>query len=100
VIQMSLEFKKENDLDAKFNEFDRENPHIYEVFKNYTRQVFESGKKHYGAKAIFERIRWHFSIEKRGDFKVNNSYISRYARKLIAEQPQFTNFFECRILKS
>lgn len=34
------------------------------------------------------------------DFKIDNRFTSRYARKLIAEYPEFADFFELRKLKT
>ena len=93
-------FENDDSIDERFHHFDKENPTVYVLFKQFATQAAISGLKRYGAKAIFELIRWQINIEtKNSKFKINNSYVSRYVRKLICECPEFTNFFETRILK-
>jgi len=88
-------------LDQKFNEYHTQNPNVYDLFKRYSIQLKESGHKHYGAKTIMERIRWHIDVESKGDkFKINNNYTSRYVRMLVAEIPAFAEFFRTRELLS
>lgn len=97
--QLHLDF--ESQMDYQFEKYHYENPIIYEQFKKFALQVKESGKQRYGAKAVFERIRWFFDIETKGDtFKINNNYVSRYVRKLIKEMPEFNDFFATRELRS
>lgn len=90
------------DLDARFQEYHRRNPRVYRLFKQYAFQVLRAGRNHYGAKAIFERIRWYLMFETNDPegFKVNNSYVSRYVRMLVREHPEFEGFFETRRLRT
>ncbi len=81
----------------KFLEFDAENPVIYELFVSYAKQVKDAGHKRFSAEAIINRIRWHVSVETRGDsFKINNNHKPFYARKLVKEYPEFEGFFQFR----
>lgn len=81
----------------QFVDYHRANPRIYELFKAYATQIRNKGIRHYGAKAIMERIRWHVEIDmKSGDFKINNNFASCYARLLISEDASFKAFFETR----
>lgn len=74
-----------------------ENPHVYELFKRYAHDLRRAGRNHYGAKAVMERIRWHYSVETLGDdFKLNNNYTSCYARLLIMQDSRFASFFQTR----
>lgn len=84
-------------LKEKFNLYHADNPHVYENFKTYARQVLSNGRIKFGAKAIIERLRWHYAFETRGDvFKLNNNYTAFYVRKLINERPEFNNIFATR----
>lgn len=85
-------------LRDRFEQFDKENPHVYALFVKYARQVKNSGFDRFSAKAIFERLRWHLNFETHDfqPFKLNNSYTAFYARKVIEEFPEFVNFFELR----
>jgi len=80
-----------------FESYDAENPEIWSAFKEFTFQLIDRGVKHYGAKAIFEAIRYHITIEKRdGDFKLNNNFTANYARKFLTLFPRHAGFFEIR----
>lgn len=79
-----------------FVNYDLQNPHIYRLFKRFalmaTAQV-----DHYSAKFIMYRVRWEtMASDDQPDFKVNDGFISHYARKFIAEYPELDGFFEFR----
>ena len=77
--------------------FDVENPEVWELFKKFALQAMKSGREHYGAASIFERIRWHVEIETRGGgFKLNNNFRAYYARKFNATFPHHVEFFRVR----
>lgn len=85
-------------IKEKFIEYHRQNPHIFDLFLKYARELVKANRKHYGVVAISERIRWHLNVETVGDeFKINNNYRSCYARLLVAKYPQeFQTMFEIR----
>lgn len=101
-IELQASREKSPTLAQRFEEYHRENPHVYELFLKYAKQVKNSGFDRFSSKAIYERLRWHLSFETNDcdAFKLNNNYTSFYARKVMAEHPEFTNFFETRIQKS
>lgn len=87
----------ETGLGKKAYRFDRENPHVYELFVRFSRQALGRGHRRLGAKSIIERMRWEITIESTDlDFKINNNYAPYYSRKLMAEFPQFKDFFQTR----
>ncbi len=79
----------------KFCQYDEQNPGIYEAFKNMALRAV-TFKSHFGAKAIFEQIRWNTAIKGDPPFKVNNIYTPFYARKFEAEFPEHKDFFRKR----
>ena len=84
----------------RFEQYDRENPHVYELVKRYTFDVIASGKKHFSMASIIERIRWFTEIETTGDpFKINQNYQTYYGRKFMQEFPQHEGFFRTRKLR-
>ncbi len=105
--QLSFPLTKENTYNGiaphivdAFIAYNNENPGVYKMFKHYANQLMSQGINHYGSKAIMERIRWHYEVEKRsGDFKLNNNYASCFARLLMSEDPSFKTFFEIRTNK-
>jgi len=78
-----------------FNEFHRNNPEIYNLFVKFTNMVTPR-KKYYSAKAIFHRIRWETMITGEGDYKIDDGWISHYARKFMDDYPQHSGFFQTR----
>jgi len=77
--------------------YDAKHPEIWEQFKKITFDLIRRGTKHYGAKAIFEIIRYHRIIEYGDDeFKCNNNYTAYYARKFMNIYPEHKGFFETR----
>ena len=87
-------------IQSRFERFDRENPQVYAKFKEYAGRLLCTGRHRFGAKLIIERIRWDYAIETNArDFKINNDFPSRYARKLIAEKSEFQGKFELRRIR-
>lgn len=87
-------------IQSRFEVFDRENPQVYAKFKEYSGQLLCTGRRRFSANFIIGRIRWDYAIETNAaDFKINNDFPSRYARKLIAEKPEFQGKFELRRIR-
>ena len=88
-------------LHTKWKEFHHDNPRVYELFKKFTFQAIQAGRKNYSVNAIFERIRWHTDIETCGDdFKLNNNHRAYYGRKFMRDYPEYDGFFRTRDTKS
>lgn len=90
-------------IQERFEKFDRDHPGVYCFFRRFAQELRAAGRKRCGAKLIIERIRWHYAITSAPsasgeEFKIDNRFTSRYARKLIAERPEFADFFELRKL--
>ena len=95
---------KESNMHGKwtkenFNEFHRNNPEIYNLFVKLTNMVTPR-KKYYSAKAIFHRIRWETMISGESDYKIDDGWISHYARKFMDDFPQHRGFFQTRDRKN
>lgn len=83
-----------------FERFHAENPRVYELFKRFAFQVIRRGFQHYSADGIGHQIRWHTGIVTNGEeYKVNNNYISAYARMFEKEYPEHRGFFRKRSSK-
>lgn len=90
-------------LQARFEAFHAEHPDVYAEFKRAAYRLLRAGVRHYGAKAIFEFLRYQRAISGRDvgePWKLNNNYHSRYARLLIDEDPRFAEILEVRALKT
>lgn len=88
-------------LDEKFRRHVREHPEFYAEFRQIALDLHRRGQKRAGAKFIAEIIRYQRIMRRaEGDFKINNSLLSRYARLLMAREPALEGFFELRTLRS
>jgi hypothetical protein len=90
----------ESPADRAFRDYHQDNPQVYEGFKSLVRRAKLRGHDHYGAKALFEVLRFETPVTGEGSFKINNNFVSRYARMFEREYPEFKGFFEMRKLKS
>ncbi len=89
------------DWDSRFEAFDQAHPEVYGLFQFFAEQLLASGRTKGGARAIVERMRWHHTTSSTdGEFKLNNMFIPRYARKLALEDERFETFFEFREMKT
>jgi len=92
-----------SDIDLKHAwwRWHKKNPHVWELFIDYTFQAIGSGRNHYSVNAIFERIRWHTDIESKGDqFKISNNHRAYYARYFNHCYPEHEGFFRTSVLRS
>lgn len=90
-----------NNWEARFEAFHRDNPHVYELFKKYTLEAIASGRETYSTISIFERIRWFTDIETQGDpFKINQNFAAYYGRQSMRDHPEHEGFFRTRKLRS
>jgi hypothetical protein len=78
--------------------FHRANPRIYQLFRMYAERAKAAGRERFGARPIWERIRWDVYVETKTDdgIKLNDHYPPYYARLLMLREPQFAGFFERR----
>lgn len=71
-------------------------PEVWKYFEKFALEAIASGRQHYGAKGIMERVRWHTEIEHGAEFKANNNWTAYYARIFTAKYPEHGEFFEFR----
>ena len=90
-------------LDAEFDRFCHENPHVYQRFRTLAVKIKAKGHERWGAKSLWEVLRWELALETNAGVQqpaLNNNFTSRMARKLMEEEPEyFAGFFETRVLK-
>lgn len=100
--EFDWETPRERTITEAFRAFDAAHPEVYRYLLGLAADLSARGFRHYGIGAMWERMRWHFQVERDEDeeFKLNNNYRSRYVRKIIAEHPEFEQFFETRVLRS
>jgi hypothetical protein len=81
-----------------FKKYHASNPSVYEYFVKYA-LIATKHREYYSAKAIFHRIRWETMIGGQSDYKIDDGWISFYARLFMAEYPQHKDFFQTRLRK-
>lgn len=86
-------------LITKFREYHGRNPEVYERFLELAK-VMKTKRSRYSAWTIINMIRWESDLRLDQTFKINNDFISLYARLTIQDHPEFVNFFELRTMKS
>ena len=98
--QMSLFFKQT--IQERFEEFHKAHPEVYAYLLALCIELRGKGFKRYGIRSLWERVRWHFQVEKElgADFKLNDHFHSRYARKIVQNHPELDGFFELRELRA
>lgn len=87
----------------RFNQFHFDNPQVFEYIVKLTQEQYRRGKEKFGLKALWEQIRWHIAlgdIRIRGEYMLNNSFTSRYARLLVEKYPAYRGLFELRVLRA
>jgi len=99
-----MNFKQSNgkSIEQAFSEFHKENPHIYEYFKDYFQLLhIRKGIKKVSSKLIINRIRWEVTIKTTStDYKINDAFTAHYARLFVKDYPQYIDCFEFRRIRS
>lgn len=80
----------------EFEEFHERNPHVYLALRARSLEAVRAGKK-IGIRCIWEVMRWDLTFTTTGsEFKLNDHYTARYARLLMAREPELAGYFEIR----
>ena len=98
-----MNYKKLNGKSIRqgFEEFNKRNPHIYEMFERQALTAIEKGRKKISAKQIINWIRWNeFLRTSDKNFKINDAYHSYFARHFIEKHPEHSGVFELRKLRN
>lgn len=88
-------------IEERFQAFHTENPDVYRQLVSITRNAKMNGRN-IGMKAVGERFRWQRENDTHDSsvYKLNNDYLSRYARLIMQQEPDLAGFFETRELKA
>ena len=85
----------------QFTKYDQEHPEVYRYLLTLCRNVRERGFTRYAISPLVELVRWHFRIERgENEFKIQNDFKPWYARKIAQENPEFSDFFTFRPIRS
>lgn len=82
-------------IEQQFQEYHAANPQIFEQYEHFAQQAFHFQGR-IGAKALSERIRWETAVKGTGVYKIQNSFVSLYARLLMWKHPRYRQMFSLR----
>ena len=84
-------------IQESFEQFHAEHPEIYILLVALCRDVKRRGINRYSIKAVWERARWHYIVDKGNrDFALNNNFTAPYARLIMQQESDLQGFFETR----
>lgn len=94
--QLSLTF--DASISERFEEFHRDNPHVYRVLVRLAREwVNSTGSRKLGIKSLYEVARWRLAIETSDpEYRLNNSYTAFFARLIMRHEPDLDGLFDLR----
>lgn len=100
---MTAPLVQQRSIDQRFRDFHADNPGVYTELVAMTRQIKAKGYRQLGIELIWSAYRWnrmlHTSPDEYG-FKLNDHFRSRYARLIMAQEPDLANFFHTRTLRT
>ncbi len=81
-----------------WRKFHVDNSDVFDIFKRFAVEAFESGRERLGSRIIAERMRWYTLIETQDveGWKLNNNHIPYYTHLLMYTDDRFADFFELR----
>lgn len=91
-------------IQEHFEKYHKDNPHIYEALIKIGRELMAKGHTKFNLEICWDRLRWltMFEAPKQDDprYKLNDIYVSRYARLIMEQEPDFVGVFNTRKLRS
>jgi hypothetical protein len=90
-------------IGESFAEFDAAFPDVYQQIRRQATVAISRGRSRISIKAIVNWIRWNVFIETddaNSQYRINDAYISLYARKFVVEHPEHEDKIELRRLRA
>lgn len=87
-------------LEERFWAFHQANPHVADALEELALDLVRRGRKRIGVGMLFEVLRWSSMRTEGDEYRLNNSYRSRYARLLTDRHPDLCDAFELRELRT
>jgi hypothetical protein len=87
---------------ARFNAFHHDNPRVYREIVRLARRRLAAGYKTGSIAQIFEVLRWEMDLStvSADGLKLNNDFRAPYARLVMANEPDLSEFFHTRQLRT
>jgi hypothetical protein len=88
-------------IQQRFESFHALNPWVLDSLERLTHDWIRRGRRRLGIGMLTEVLRWQHGRRTTGsEFKLDNSYRSRYVRLMVQRHPEWADVFETRELKS
>ena len=89
-------------IQERSNAFHTGHPEVCACLLALCFELKRKGFERYGIRSLWERVRWHFQVEKKlgADFKLSEHFHSRYVRRILKDHPELGGFFELRELRA
>lgn len=94
-----MEQSRYNEMLEQARTYHHKHPEVWDLFCQFTLKQIERGFKHYGAHAIFQRIRWETDkpdVNGLSEFKIANNHFPFYSRAFMKKYPEHDGFFRIR----
>ncbi len=90
-------------IEERFATFHAANPPVYTELVALARQAHRRGYRRIGIELLFGALRWRRMMATTADaygFKLNDHFTSRYARMIMAREPDLADLFATRTLRT
>lgn len=89
-------------IQQQFEVFHKANPQVYETLVRLARQYRDRVDATPGIGMLWEVMRWTIAMETRdvSVWRLNNNHRSRYARRIMEQEPDLADAFETRRLRA
>lgn len=82
-------------LYENFVSYHAKHPHVWEAFEEKA-LIAAQHKTKFGARAIFELLRWETMVSGSGTYKLKDTNIPYYARLFIQKYPEYSYLFKTK----
>lgn len=88
-------------IDERFIDFHHANPAVYVRLVQLAREWMDAGHDRCSMDMLVHLVRWDYGVRTQsGDgFKINDHFVSRYARLIAANEPDLAHLFTTRTLR-
>jgi len=100
---MSAPLVTQRSIETRFRDFHEANPGVYTELVHLARQLQSRGYTRIGIELIWSAFRWNRMMRTTADeygFKLNDHFRSRYARLIMANEPDLRDIFQTRTLRT
>ena len=93
-----LEKSQCEEMRERAQAFHNAHPEVWLLFERFTFEKIHEGRKHWGARGVWERLRWDTPVGADGvtELKLNDHYHTFYARRFMKIYPAHDGFFRIR----